>query len=160
MAGCFPECEVIEVVSSPIASSEPHWSLARIWSLQSGIPGSRTTFRTATKSHVDVVVLDIEDGLPDAQKTQGRGEVADRLTTGGKAWVRINLPQHVRLVGGSGLSGARSGAGRSDVGKDRICRRRRRNCRSSTQANAGGGASRIGARNQVGLRHRTYTRVL
>ncbi|PRC49173.1 aldolase, partial [Mycobacterium sp. ITM-2017-0098] len=38
----------------------------------------------------DVVVLDIEDGLPDAEKPIGRRAVAEWLHDGGSAWVRIS----------------------------------------------------------------------
>lgn len=54
--------------------------------LQPGLPG----FVAATDSDVDVVVLDIEDGLPAAVKADGRGAVAEYLYDGGSAWVRIN----------------------------------------------------------------------
>lgn len=39
---------------------------------------------------MDVVVLDIEDGVPDALKADGRRAVAEWLHDGGSAWVRIN----------------------------------------------------------------------
>ena len=64
----------------------PHWSLARTWLLQPGLPG----FAAALDSDADVVVLDIEDGLPDSQKTVGRRSVAAWLHDDGSAWVRIN----------------------------------------------------------------------
>ncbi|MBB2990438.1 citrate lyase subunit beta/citryl-CoA lyase [Mycolicibacterium iranicum] len=66
--------------------TRPPWSLARTWLLQPGLPG----FTAAVDTAVDVVVLDIEDGLPDAQKPAGRRAVADWLHDGGSAWVRIN----------------------------------------------------------------------
>lgn len=64
----------------------PHWSLARTWLLQPGLPG----FTSALDTDCDVVVLDIEDGLPDAQRDDGRRAVADWLSDEGTAWVRIN----------------------------------------------------------------------
>lgn len=69
---------------------KPHWSLARTWLLQPGTPGRSDAFDAAVAGSADAVVLDIEDGLPDAQKTAGRSEVAEWLAAGGRAWVRIN----------------------------------------------------------------------
>ncbi|PRC55240.1 aldolase, partial [Mycobacterium sp. ITM-2017-0098] len=63
----------------------PHWSLARTWLLQPGLPG----FTAVVDGDADVVVLDIEDGLPDAEKPIGRRAVAEWLHDGGSAWVRI-----------------------------------------------------------------------
>ena len=37
-----------------------------------------------------MVVLDIEDGLPDSEKAAGRRAVADWLHDGGRAWIRIS----------------------------------------------------------------------
>jgi citrate lyase subunit beta/citryl-CoA lyase len=71
-------------VTSPVR--RPHWSLARTWLLQPGLPG----FAAALDSDCDVVVLDIEDGVPDAQRDAGRAAVADWLHDGGRAWVRIS----------------------------------------------------------------------
>ena len=71
-------------VSSRVRS--PHWSLARTWLLQPGLPG----FASAVDTVCDVVVLDIEDGLPSAQRDDGRRAVADWLHGGGSAWARIN----------------------------------------------------------------------
>ena len=68
----------------------PHWSLARTWLLQPGTPGGGEAFDAAIAGNADVVVLDIEDGLPDAQKPAGRVSVAEWLITGAQAWVRIN----------------------------------------------------------------------
>lgn len=80
------------MVSAQIAecTRKPHWSLARTWLLQPGIPGGGEAFDGATAGNADAVVLDIEDGLPDAQKNDGRHAVAEWLTGGGNAWVRIN----------------------------------------------------------------------
>lgn len=64
----------------------PHWSLARTWLLQPGRPGCASTLASAA----DVVVLDIEDGLPQADKPAGRRAVADVLHGDAQAWVRIN----------------------------------------------------------------------
>lgn len=69
---------------------KPHWSLARTWLLQPGTPGGGEAYASAAGSSADAVVLDIEDGLPDAQKPAGRVSVAEWLTTGAQAWVRIN----------------------------------------------------------------------
>lgn len=68
----------------------PHWSLARTWLLQPGLPGGGDTFDATVAGSADIVVLDIEDGLPDTQKPAGRASVADWLHAGGRAWVRIN----------------------------------------------------------------------
>lgn len=51
-----------------------------------GAPG----FAVESAGDADVVVLDIEDGLPDSQKSAGRRAVAQWLGDGGRAWVRIN----------------------------------------------------------------------
>nr|WP_111509027.1 aldolase/citrate lyase family protein [Mycobacterium kyogaense] len=64
----------------------PHWSLARTWLLQPGRPG----FFRSLPSDADVVVLDIEDGLPAAEKPAGRRAVAEWLYGDGSAWVRIS----------------------------------------------------------------------
>jgi citrate lyase subunit beta/citryl-CoA lyase len=69
---------------------KPHWSRARTWLLQPGNPGGAEAYDAAAASSADAVVLDIEDGLPDAQKPAGRVSVAEWLTTGARAWVRIN----------------------------------------------------------------------
>lgn len=76
----------VTVFSRPECIRRPHWSVARTWLLQPGRPG----FDTATSSAADVVVLDVEDGLPDADKPAGRRAVADWLHDGGRAWVRIS----------------------------------------------------------------------
>lgn len=68
----------------------PHWSLARTWLLQPGIPDGRAVFDAAASGSADAVVLDIEDGLPAAQKSAGRAAVAQWLAAGARAWVRIN----------------------------------------------------------------------
>ena len=68
----------------------PHWSLARTWLLQPGLPDGREVFETAATGFSDVVVLDVEDGLPDVQKPAGRQAVAEWLHDGGRAWVRIS----------------------------------------------------------------------
>jgi citrate lyase subunit beta / citryl-CoA lyase len=73
-------------VSSRADTCRPHWSLARTWLLKPGRPG----FDAAPDHVSDVLVLDIEDGLPDAEKPAGRRAVADWLSGGGEAWVRIN----------------------------------------------------------------------
>lgn len=68
----------------------PHWSLARTWLLQPGLPAGADAFDAAVAGKADVVVLDVEDGLPDVQKPAGRQAVAEWLYTGGRAWVRIS----------------------------------------------------------------------
>ncbi|WP_396918400.1 HpcH/HpaI aldolase/citrate lyase family protein [Mycolicibacterium sp.] len=80
------------MVSSQVAERirKPHWSLARTWLLQPGVPDGCEAFDDAASGSADAVVLDIEDGLPDFQKAAGRHAVADWLTAGGRAWVRIN----------------------------------------------------------------------
>jgi len=86
------EWEVMSVGSSRVAERirRPHWSLARTWLLQPGLPGGGDAFDSAAAGRADIVVLDIEDGLPDSQKADGRQAVAEYLGTGGRAWVRIN----------------------------------------------------------------------
>lgn len=68
----------------------PHWSLARTWLLQPGLPDGGDVFDAAVVGGADVVVLDVEDGLPDVQKAAGRQSVARWLAAGGQAWVRIS----------------------------------------------------------------------
>ncbi|AQA03191.1 aldolase [Mycobacterium sp. MS1601] len=82
----------MSVVSPPRAERvrKPHWSLARTWLLQPGLPGGDEAFDTAVAGSADVVVLDIEDGLPDSQKAAGRRSVAGWLDAGQQAWVRIS----------------------------------------------------------------------
>jgi citrate lyase subunit beta/citryl-CoA lyase len=58
--------------------------------LQPGIPAGGDAYDAATASSADVIVLDIEDGLPDAQKAAGRRSVTDWLESGAQGWVRIN----------------------------------------------------------------------
>ncbi len=69
---------------------KPHWSLARTWLLQPGIPDGGEAYDAAIASSADAIVLDIEDGLPEAQKPAGRVAVAEWLSAGAQAWVRIN----------------------------------------------------------------------
>ncbi len=69
---------------------KPHWSLARAWLLQPGIPDGRDAYDAATAGSADVVVLDIEDGLPATQRPAGRLSVVEWLNTGAQGWVRIN----------------------------------------------------------------------
>lgn len=82
----------MSVVSAQVAERirKPHWSLARTWLLQPGTPGGGAAFDAAVEGSADAVVLDIEDGLPDAQKPAGRRTVAHWLSDSGRAWVRIN----------------------------------------------------------------------
>ena len=67
----------------------PHWSLARTWLLQPPGSGGQDA-NPAPSDRADAVVLDIEDGLPDADKDAGRRAVAAHLSSGVQAWVRIN----------------------------------------------------------------------
>lgn len=69
---------------------KPHWSLARTWLLQPGTPDGGEAYDAAIASSADAIVLDIEDGLPEAQKPAGRVSVAEWLSAGAQAWVRIN----------------------------------------------------------------------
>ncbi|MBJ7464464.1 MAG: aldolase [Mycolicibacterium sp.] len=69
---------------------KPHWSLARTWLLQPGIPDGGQAYDAAIASSADAIVLDIEDGLPEAQKPAGRVSVGEWLSAGAQAWVRIN----------------------------------------------------------------------
>lgn len=69
---------------------KPHWSLARTWLLQPGIPDGGEAYDAAIAGSADAIVLDIEDGLPEAQKPAGRVAVAEWLSAGAQAWVRIN----------------------------------------------------------------------
>lgn len=47
-------------------------------------------FPSALASEADSVIFDIEDGLPEDQKAQGRADVVTALNQGAGAWVRIN----------------------------------------------------------------------
>jgi len=84
--------EVVDVTVYPTAQRirRPHWSLARTWLLQPGLPDGGDVFDTAVAGSADVVVLDIEDGLPDVQKPAGRQSVAEWLYSGGPGWARIS----------------------------------------------------------------------
>lgn len=86
------EREVVSVVSPQVAERirKPHWSLARTWLLQPGVPDGADAFDAAAAGNTDALVLDIEDGLPDSQKTAGRASVTEWLHAGGRGWVRIN----------------------------------------------------------------------
>jgi len=77
-------------LSIPVRTRRPHWSLARTWLLQPGVPGGHDSFDAAVAGSADVVVLDVEDGLPDASKPAGRQSVAEWLHAGGQGWVRVN----------------------------------------------------------------------
>jgi citrate lyase subunit beta/citryl-CoA lyase len=93
MEAASPEREVVGMtVSSQVAERirRPHWSLARTWLLQPGVPDGCDVFDAAVVGSADAVVFDIEDGLPDAQKPAGRQAVAEGLHGGGQGWVRIN----------------------------------------------------------------------
>lgn len=60
--------------------------IARSWLLinETGL------FDQSAGSRADSIILDIEDAVDPSQKDQARGHVVDWLSTGGKAWVRIN----------------------------------------------------------------------
>ncbi|MBJ7336993.1 aldolase/citrate lyase family protein [Mycolicibacterium sp.] len=75
---------------TPLRTRRPHWSLARTWFLQPGVPDGHDAFDAAVAGSADAVVLDVEDGLPDALKAAGRMSVAEWLDGGGQAWVRIS----------------------------------------------------------------------
>lgn len=49
-----------------------------------------SVFPAALASEADSVIFDIEDGLPEDQKQQGRESVVEALNGGAGAWVRIN----------------------------------------------------------------------
>ena len=84
--------------------------IARSWLL---VSGRRTDeFDVAHRSRADQIVLDIEDAVDPALKPQARDDVADWLSGGGSAWVRINdrttdfwSGDVDRLKGVSGLRG-------------------------------------------------------
>lgn len=109
------EWEVPSVTVAPQVTArvrKPHWSLARTWLLQPGIPDGGEVYDAASAGTADVMVLDIEDGLPDAQKAAGRVSVVDWLQRGAQAWVRISgvgTPQWSAdldaLAGARGLAG-------------------------------------------------------
>lgn len=62
--------------------------LARSWLL---VPGTKPDdFAEAAASAVDAVILDLEDAVPPDHKAAARKSVADWLSNGGEAWVRIN----------------------------------------------------------------------
>lgn len=91
--GFSPPSERPPVTIAPQATKrvrKPHWSLARTWLLQPGIPDGSEAYDAAAASAADAVILDIEDGLPDVQKPAGRRSVIEWLDAGAQAWVRIN----------------------------------------------------------------------
>lgn len=97
MCASFPHVSAAHMMKAMTAPSHaalrtrrPHWSLARTWFLQPGLPDGHDAFGAAMASSADAVVLDVEDGLPDARKVAGRASVADWLRAGGQAWVRIS----------------------------------------------------------------------
>lgn len=81
---------VTEVDETVRERLRPHWSLARSWLLEPAVAGDPALFDDAVAGAADVVVLDLEDGLPDAAKPAGRSAVAGWLRTGGRAWVRFS----------------------------------------------------------------------
>lgn len=71
---------------SPVHTISP--AIARSWLL---LPANKTDqFDAAVNSEMDVVLLDVEDGTPAAEKATARQDVHDWLADGGRAWVRIN----------------------------------------------------------------------
>lgn len=66
----------------------PHWTVARTWFLQPALPDADDRFARAAASPVDVVILDLEDGLPAPHKDAGRAAAAQWLQQH-HAWVRI-----------------------------------------------------------------------
>ena len=63
-------------------------TIARSWLL---LPADRSErFDAAVASEMDVVVLDVEDGVRQSEKEQSRREVRQWLEAGNHAWVRIN----------------------------------------------------------------------
>lgn len=71
---------------SPLHTISP--AIARSWLL---LPANKTDqFDAAVNSEMDVVLLDVEDGTPAAEKATARQDVHDWLSDGGRAWVRIN----------------------------------------------------------------------
>ncbi|WP_333618383.1 HpcH/HpaI aldolase/citrate lyase family protein [Dietzia sp.] len=71
---------------SPVHTISP--AIARSWLL---LPANKPErFDAAIDSEMDVVLLDVEDGTPEAEKAQSREYVRDWLNGGGKAWIRIN----------------------------------------------------------------------
>ncbi len=62
--------------------------LARSWLLVNGSHADR--FEAATRSHADIVVLDIEDAVAPKDKAAARDHVASWLAGGRDDWVRIN----------------------------------------------------------------------
>ncbi|WP_092966518.1 aldolase/citrate lyase family protein [Agromyces sp. CF514] len=62
--------------------------MARSWLLVSG--ARPEGFADAAASGADALVLDVEDAVPVPAKAAARAAVAEWLSTGGRAWVRIN----------------------------------------------------------------------
>lgn len=77
------------VATSTASSTKPHWSVARSWLLLPGTDDAHAAFEAARCGPADVVVLDIEDGLPAPRKDDGRRAVAGWLASDERAWVRI-----------------------------------------------------------------------
>ncbi|MFW0794948.1 aldolase/citrate lyase family protein [Gordonia sp. CPCC 205515] len=70
-------------------AARPAHDVARTWLLTPGRPDGNADFARAERSAADVVVLDLEDGLPDALKPEGRRAVRDWLGSH-HAWVRVS----------------------------------------------------------------------
>lgn len=65
-----------------------HPAHARSWQLVNALHADR--FDPAQLGYADAVLLDIEDAVDDSQKKEARDNVVDWLSSGGRAWVRIN----------------------------------------------------------------------
>ncbi|MFK4267431.1 HpcH/HpaI aldolase/citrate lyase family protein [Streptomyces milbemycinicus] len=67
-----------------------HLTTARTWLF---VPGHRPDrFDKAASSGADLVIIDLEDAVPAADKDRSRGHAAAWLARGGRAVVRINPP--------------------------------------------------------------------
>jgi citrate lyase subunit beta / citryl-CoA lyase len=65
-----------------------HPAHARSWQLVNALHADR--FDPAQLGYADAVLLDIEDAVDDSQKKEARDNVVDWLSSGGRAWIRIN----------------------------------------------------------------------
>src|SRR3954471_5595726 len=77
--------------------------IARSWLLVNGLRSE--LFESADRSRADQVILDLEDAVDPGAKDAAREIVADWLSSGHPAWVRINnrsrafFPAHGALLG-------------------------------------------------------------
>ncbi|QNG19194.1 CoA ester lyase [Rhodococcus triatomae] len=72
--------------AEPTARIDPRH--ARSWLLLSAAAPEQ--FDDAVSGPADAVILDLEDAVPDAGKAKARSDVVEWLSSGGRAWVRIN----------------------------------------------------------------------